>query len=70
VVANWGGLLDKDKMRAVLDGKITPDDPDDVTVHPHPGHEHLADTSAPVAIDAPGALTTSISANGIASRQA
>ncbi len=43
VVANWGGLLDKEKMRAVLDGKITPDDPDDVTVHPHPGHEHLTD---------------------------
>ena len=62
VVANWGGLLDKDKMRAVLDGKITPDDPDDVTVHPHPGHEHLTDTSASVAIDAPGTLATSISA--------
>jgi aerobic C4-dicarboxylate transport protein len=64
VVANWGGLLDKEKMRAVLDGKITPDDPDDVTVHPHPGREHLTAVSAPGAMDAPAALTTSMSAKG------
>ena len=63
VVANWGGLLDKEKMRAVLDGKITPDDPDYVSIHPHPGHEHLTDTSsAPITMDSPAGLVTSISA--------
>src|SRR5690349_238251 len=42
VVANWGGLLDKDRMRAVLNGTLVPGDPDDVTTHPHPGREERA----------------------------
>ena len=42
VVANWVGMLNKNKMRDVLDRRVTPDDPDDVVAHPHPGKELAA----------------------------
>ncbi|WP_235916040.1 C4-dicarboxylate transporter DctA [Antrihabitans cavernicola] len=69
VVANWEGLLDKDKMRAVLDGKITPDDPDDVAAHPHPGGEQHGDAMDSVAIKpAPAALPTTSTTEQVASQ--
>ena len=70
VVANWEGMLDKDKMRAVLDGKVTPDDPDDVTIHPHPGHEHLQDAPARPAIERREALTTNGASEGTVNHHA
>jgi aerobic C4-dicarboxylate transport protein len=46
VVAKWVGMLDKQRMRDVLDGRIAPDDPDDVVAHPHPGREIGAASAA------------------------
>lgn len=54
VVAKWSGMLDTEKMHAVLDRGFVPDDPDDVAAHPHPSHEivlapvELTKKSAPV----------------------
>jgi len=57
-------------MRAVLDGKVTPDDPDDVTIHPHPGHEHLQDAPARPAIERREALTTNGASEGTVNHHA
>ncbi|MGC5025712.1 C4-dicarboxylate transporter DctA [Tsukamurella sp. DT100] len=58
VIARWEGLLDTEKMKAVLEGTLVVDDPDDVRAHPGHGAAAFPPRADAISPAATGAETT------------